>query len=168
MNVTTNPESPPFTTNTIRSPPGSRDYLFVVGFFFTTLLLFLITYVCCTCKRSRSPPPSDTADEDADNHHLIRFSRGLDDDVLVTFPTSVYSETIMRQKFDTSGTVANSAAGCAICLADYIPADVVRILPKCGHLFHVCCIDTWLKAHPTCPVCWNSPLASINVTELSQ
>ncbi|KAK1409721.1 hypothetical protein QVD17_36250 [Tagetes erecta] len=161
MNVTTDTEAPPFTT---QSPPGSQDYLFVVGFFFTALLLFLITYVSYTCKRSQSPPPSDTADDEADNNQLIRSSRGLDDNVLVTFQTSIYSETTMPHKSDTN----NCGVGCSICLADYIPADVVRILPECGHLFHVGCIDTWLKAHPTCPVCRNSPLAAVCVTELSQ
>ncbi|CAO2038159.1 unnamed protein product [Urochloa humidicola] len=42
-------------------------------------------------------------------------------------------------------------AQCAICLA------VVRygetLLPLCGHLFHVECIDLWLRSHPTCLLC---------------
>ncbi|KAJ0657513.1 putative transcription factor C2H2 family [Helianthus annuus] len=152
MNVTTDAETPSYTTTTLKSPPGRHDYLFVVGFFLTTIFLFTITYVYHICKRSRSPPPSDT-NEDAHNRHLIRLSRGLDEDVLVTFPTSVYSET----KVPHTGTVANGS-GCSICLGDYMPADVVRMLPECGHLFHVGCIDTWLKAHPTCPMCRTSPL----------
>lgn len=24
---------------------------------------------------------------------------------------------------------------------------------KCGHCFHKCCIDNWLKEQPTCPIC---------------
>ncbi|KAD7479865.1 hypothetical protein E3N88_03001 [Mikania micrantha] len=171
MNVTTtDTEAPPDTAiPVIQNPPGSHDYLFVVGFFLTTILLFTITYVSYICRRSRSrsrspPPPSDTADVEASDRHLIRFTGGLDDDVLVTFPTSVYSETTMPHKFGTgTGTVVNGS-GCSICLSDYMPADVVRVLPECGHLFHVGCVDTWLKAHATCPVCRNSPFAGVDKT----
>ncbi|KAK9061371.1 hypothetical protein SSX86_018552 [Deinandra increscens subsp. villosa] len=152
MNVTTDAEAPPYTITDIKHPPGSHDYLFVVGFFLTAIVLFTITYVSYKFKRSRPPPPPDTAGEDADDHNLIRFSRGLDHEVLVTFPMSVYSEMMID-----AGNVANGS-GCSICLADYMPPDVVRILPECGHLFHVGCVDTWLKSNPTCPVCRNSQL----------
>nr|CAD1827514.1 unnamed protein product [Ananas comosus var. bracteatus] len=33
------------------------------------------------------------------------------------------------------------------------PAEVLRLLPKCRHCFHVECVDTWLDAHSTCPLC---------------
>jgi hypothetical protein len=42
---------------------------------------------------------------------------------------------------------------CTVCLEEYEPKDVVRVLPACGHAFHAPCIDAWLRQHPTCPVC---------------
>ena len=42
---------------------------------------------------------------------------------------------------------------CSICLAEYHKEDVLRILPYCGHYFHIKCIDIWLLQHCTCPVC---------------
>uniref|UniRef100_A0A7N1A4X6 RING-type domain-containing protein n=1 Tax=Kalanchoe fedtschenkoi TaxID=63787 RepID=A0A7N1A4X6_KALFE len=42
---------------------------------------------------------------------------------------------------------------CTVCLADYHEEDTLRILPFCGHSFHVTCIDIWLYRHSTCPIC---------------
>ncbi|KAF9676581.1 hypothetical protein SADUNF_Sadunf08G0017100 [Salix dunnii] len=42
---------------------------------------------------------------------------------------------------------------CTVCLAEYHGEDILRILPYCGHSFHVTCIDIWLQQHSTCPVC---------------
>ncbi|KAK9019636.1 hypothetical protein V6N11_054151 [Hibiscus sabdariffa] len=42
---------------------------------------------------------------------------------------------------------------CIVCLSEYHTDDILRILPYCGHFFHVTCIDTWLQQHSTCPVC---------------
>jgi len=38
-------------------------------------------------------------------------------------------------------------------LADYKEREVLRIMPKCGHTFHLSCIDIWLRKQSTCPVC---------------
>ena len=46
---------------------------------------------------------------------------------------------------------------CAICLADFVTDDGVRLLP-CGHIFHVGEIDSWLtQQRRWCPVC-RSPI----------
>ncbi|GFS35943.1 RING/U-box superfamily protein [Actinidia rufa] len=42
---------------------------------------------------------------------------------------------------------------CAICLAEFVAGDEIRVLPPCGHGFHVGCIDTWLRSHSSCPSC---------------
>ncbi|CAM0954917.1 unnamed protein product [Alopecurus aequalis] len=44
-------------------------------------------------------------------------------------------------------------AQCSICLVLVRPGQSVRRLPACGHLFHASCVNKWLRAHPTCPLC---------------
>ncbi|MCD7457054.1 hypothetical protein HAX54_033971 [Datura stramonium] len=42
---------------------------------------------------------------------------------------------------------------CAVCLNKFEHSEILRLLPKCKHAFHVECVDTWLDAHSTCPLC---------------
>lgn len=42
---------------------------------------------------------------------------------------------------------------CVVCLGEFGNEDIVKIMPKCCHVFHRECIDTWLACHLTCPVC---------------
>ncbi|XP_039129767.1 RING-H2 finger protein ATL2-like [Dioscorea cayenensis subsp. rotundata] len=42
---------------------------------------------------------------------------------------------------------------CAVCLGEIEEGELARIVPKCGHGFHVECIDMWLASHATCPLC---------------
>ncbi|CAA7017683.1 unnamed protein product [Microthlaspi erraticum] len=42
---------------------------------------------------------------------------------------------------------------CVICLEDFQVNDVVRVLVRCKHVFHVPCIDSWCSYKLTCPVC---------------
>jgi len=46
-----------------------------------------------------------------------------------------------------------SAVLCAVCLEDVRAGEMVRQLPVCRHLFHVDCVDVWLRSHRTCPLC---------------
>ncbi|XP_037460374.1 E3 ubiquitin-protein ligase ATL41-like [Triticum dicoccoides] len=46
---------------------------------------------------------------------------------------------------------------CVVCLQELEDGDVVRVLPACRHFFHGSCIDTWLRAHSSCPVCRAEP-----------
>ena len=57
---------------------------------------------------------------------------------------------------------------CSICLSAFTKGQVIRVLPKCHHEFHKCCIDKWAmtfasreydfspyvkRGRPTCPLC---------------
>ncbi|RCV21849.1 hypothetical protein SEVIR_4G139700v4 [Setaria viridis] len=58
---------------------------------------------------------------------------------------------------------SSSVLLCAVCLEDVRAGEVVRQLPACRHLFHVDCVDAWLRAHRTCPLC-RCDLSPPNVT----
>lgn len=82
---------------------------------------------------------------------LAVAERGLDEATLNTYPNLLYSEVI-RKGTDSK----NNYSSCSICLRDYKESDVLRMLPDCGHLYHLRCVDPWLKSHPTCPMCRSS------------
>lgn len=41
---------------------------------------------------------------------------------------------------------------CILCLAEYEDGDELRFL-NCEHIFHVVCVDEWLRRNKTCPLC---------------
>lgn len=42
---------------------------------------------------------------------------------------------------------------CAICLSEFVNGDKIRVLPACGHGFHVRCIEKWINGGGSCPTC---------------
>ncbi|XP_023644378.1 E3 ubiquitin-protein ligase At1g63170 [Capsella rubella] len=48
--------------------------------------------------------------------------------------------------------ISGEDASCCICLTRYGDDEAVRELP-CSHVFHVDCVDKWLKINATCPLC---------------
>ncbi|CAA0837790.1 RING-H2 finger protein ATL70 [Striga hermonthica] len=83
---------------------------------------------------------------------------GIDEATLKSYPKVLYSEA--RR--------AHGESCCSICLADYRGTDTLRVLPDCGHLFHMRCVDPWLRLHPTCPVCRTSPMPTPLSTPLAE
>ncbi|KAL6888158.1 hypothetical protein ACP4OV_009184 [Aristida adscensionis] len=71
--------------------------------------------------------------------------RGLAPSALAAIPKLAYRRD--------AGGAGGGWAQCAICLAVVRDGEPVRLLPACGHLFHVECIDLWLRSHATCPLC---------------
>ncbi|XP_022762435.1 RING-H2 finger protein ATL18-like [Durio zibethinus] len=52
---------------------------------------------------------------------------------------------------------------CSICLVEFEKEDVVSQLHKCGHLFHMNCIEKWLDRDQfTCPLCRSFLFANTN------
>ncbi|KAF8724382.1 hypothetical protein HU200_021415 [Digitaria exilis] len=65
--------------------------------------------------------------------------RGLDPAVLAAIPVVI---------------VVDAGAGdCAVCLGELEAGEKARALPRCGHRFHVECIDAWFRGNATCPLC---------------
>ncbi|KAL6911872.1 hypothetical protein ACP4OV_000677 [Aristida adscensionis] len=70
-------------------------------------------------------------------------NKGVKKEVLQRLPTVTY--------VSDGGEAA--ADECAICLAEFEDGQAMRVLPQCGHAFHAACVDTWLRAHSSCPSC---------------
>ncbi|CAJ1952724.1 unnamed protein product [Sphenostylis stenocarpa] len=73
-------------------------------------------------------------------------AQGINRELLNTFPTLFYSNIKDLKK-------GEETLECAVCLTDFSEKDALRLLPKCNHVFHPHCIDSWLASHVTCPVC---------------
>ncbi|KAL6297065.1 hypothetical protein ACE6H2_005207 [Prunus campanulata] len=74
------------------------------------------------------------------------MARGLDPAVIETFPAFLYSDVKALQ-------LGQDSLECAVCLNEFQDDETLRLIPKCDHVFHPDCIDTWLLSHSTCPVC---------------
>lgn len=119
----------------------------------------------CTHMHSRSETStrgSSLTSTETDSVHVTIEVAGLDDAALRRFPKFLYSQTKPHKSDSTA------ASCCSICLGDYKDTDMLRVLPDCGHLFHRKCVDPWLRLHPTCPVCRNSPAPTPLPTPLAE
>lgn len=59
---------------------------------------------------------------------------------------------VFSSEYHNSIEIDPNGDSCVVCFDIYKPQDVVRIL-TCKHFFHKACIDPWLLAHRTCPMC---------------
>ncbi|RCV44497.1 hypothetical protein SEVIR_9G383600v4 [Setaria viridis] len=76
-----------------------------------------------------------------------RAAVGLDAAAMEALPVLTYA-TARAVK------AGRGALECAVCLSEFDDAgEKLRLLPGCCHVFHAACIDVWLAAHVTCPVC---------------
>ncbi|XP_020580907.1 RING-H2 finger protein ATL54-like [Phalaenopsis equestris] len=112
------------------------------------LFLILTYYTVLVNRRRRGDIPdagdgftSELGDGEADYPVWHVRTVGLDESAINSISPKPY----------VSG--AGTAADCSVCLGDFCEGELVRILPACGHAFHVSCIDTWLRAHINCPLC---------------
>ncbi|XP_062179004.1 RING-H2 finger protein ATL8-like [Phragmites australis] len=137
------------------------------------LLLGLVGWFAPTGTRSgtlamrqQAPAPALGAVRLA--HH--RCSCGLADAAIGALPMFAFeppaAKDIGGDDDDGRGKPRGNSVPCAVCLEDVQAGEMVRHLPACRHLFHVDCVDVWLRAHRTCPLC-RRELSPLNVTDPS-
>ncbi|KAL1830317.1 hypothetical protein ACET3Z_008729 [Daucus carota] len=143
--------------------------------FLLCFALILLSYICFRFSRRRQLNPNNTnhnpnfaatsdngiilsrrifvAEDEDDEHNSVI---GLDQAVINSYPKFPF----------VIGAGGDSV--CAICLGEYKDAEMLRMLPDCGHFFHLTCVDEWLRLNASCPVCRNSPLPTPLSTPLSE
>lgn len=75
---------------------------------------------------------------------------GIKKRALRSIPVEVY---VGGDAKDDEEEGAGSGDVCAICLGEFAGGEKVRVLPRCGHAFHVPCVDAWLLSRGSCPTC---------------
>ncbi|KAK1293566.1 RING-H2 finger protein ATL46 [Acorus calamus] len=148
------PPPPPSPTSKI-----SPAFLFVIVilaviFFISGLLHLLVRFIIkhpsslfstLSSQSARYPPPNSPSDAlQRQLQQLFHLhDSGLDQAFIDALPVFHYREIIgSKEPFD-----------CAVCLCEFSDEDKLRLLPLCGHAFHLDCIDTWLLSNSTCPLC---------------
>ncbi|KAJ4765874.1 RING/U-box superfamily protein [Rhynchospora pubera] len=99
---------------------------------------------------NRNAPTDDDLSSNMNFVHRSNESHrtisGLHPSVIAALPVLVYQKG--RKDADGDGS-----AQCVVCLEQLEEGEKVRVLLRCKHLFHVNCINMWLRLHSTCPIC---------------
>lgn len=77
----------------------------------------------------------------------VSATRGLPQDIIEKLPNYTF--------YSTERNALSQEKNCAICLQDFRDGECAKMLPSCGHSFHLHCIDDWLSRQGTCPLCRN-------------
>ncbi|MCL7033422.1 hypothetical protein MKW94_016146 [Papaver nudicaule] len=92
--------------------------------------------------------------------YVNNFRGHLHDDALISTSRSsrfsgIDKTLIESLPFFKFSALKGSKQGleCAVCLSKFEDTEVLRLLPKCKHAFHINCVDQWLESHSSCPLC---------------
>ncbi|KAH1092595.1 hypothetical protein AAZX31_14G011700 [Glycine max] len=90
------------------------------------------------------------------NMNMASSNKGASDDQISQLPSWRHKEAGVKLELgngsEGSKKLINEDPECCICLAKYKDKEEVRQLP-CSHMFHLKCVDQWLKITSCCPLC---------------
>ncbi|KAK7301892.1 hypothetical protein RJT34_12769 [Clitoria ternatea] len=90
------------------------------------------------------------------NMNVGSSAKGASDDQISQLPSwrfkLVHGNLDLANDSESSERLINEDPECCICLAKYKDKEEVRQLP-CSHLFHLKCVDQWLRIISCCPLC---------------
>ncbi|ONK69465.1 uncharacterized protein A4U43_C05F23230 [Asparagus officinalis] len=149
---TSQPPPAPSSSNSSRISPAILFIIVILAviFFVSGLLHLLVRFIIRKNPSSSSHSNhhnQETTNSDALQRQLQQLfhlhDSGLDQAFIDALPIFLYREIVgSKEPFD-----------CAVCLCEFSQDDKLRLLPICGHAFHLNCIDTWLLSNSTCPLC---------------
>ncbi|CAA3018134.1 RING-H2 finger ATL67-like [Olea europaea subsp. europaea] len=124
---------------------GMNLITIIIGFGMSaTFIVFVCTRLICGRLRRIESGEMFEIDSRIDLQMPERRANGLQPGVVAAIPKLMFN----REAFSSTEDMQ-----CTICLAEYQEREVLRIMPNCGHSFHLSCIDIWLRKQSTCPVC---------------
>ncbi|RAL47031.1 hypothetical protein DM860_017072 [Cuscuta australis] len=151
------PQPPPPPRSSTRSVRINQNAA-IAGAVVATLLLlgcYLVVVKICFGWIRRNRATQDSPD--GENQEFVDESRGAVMDHPIWYirtiglqPSVINTITILKYKSD-DGLV--DGTDCSVCLSAFREDEILRLLPKCNHAFHIRCIDTWLRSHTNCPLC---------------
>ncbi|KAK9269008.1 hypothetical protein L1049_000776 [Liquidambar formosana] len=105
-------------------------------------LTFILLIYAKFCHRAPAPVHGDEQNLQGLIRSRSQFS-GIDKTAIESLPFFRFS------------SLKGSREGleCAVCLSKFEDTEILRLLPKCKHAFHIDCIDQWLEKHSSCPIC---------------
>lgn len=83
--------------------------------------------------------------------HLNKRPPGLTEEALSCLPVEVFC---VSEESDEQH-VSRGSRECSICLESFLVGDQLICLP-CGHRYHFCCLDPWVRTCADCPYCRRS------------
>ncbi|KAF3441890.1 hypothetical protein FNV43_RR15805 [Rhamnella rubrinervis] len=130
----------PPTSHTTPAQPSLAVVLGILCCIMSAVTFSLLTYM--KFCRGRGSGQGNLQNQGGLIGRSSRFS-GIDKTVIESLPFFRFS------------ALKGSKEGleCAVCLSKFEYIEVLRLLPKCKHAFHLDCIDYWLEKHSSCPLC---------------
>ena len=134
------PPSPANTFSPTAAGPGSSQPAISSGIAIAILVVFgaFIFFAIFKFYNSCSDPTPENTSPPSVRRPAAK--KGLSAEIISSLPKRLYRETDANEE-------------CVVCLGDFVSNELLKELPKCGHTFHVDCIDKWLSLRTTCPVC---------------
>ncbi|XP_015081054.1 RING-H2 finger protein ATL43 [Solanum pennellii] len=137
--IAESPSPPPYYRS--RGSPFRPSIVIVVAILTTIFsIVFMLLLYAKHCKREGEFGIGLTNAGSSS----FRKNSGIDRTVIESLPVFRFG-SLRGQKAE--------GLECAVCLNKFESTEILRLLPKCKHAFHIECVDTWLDAHSTCPLC---------------
>ncbi|CAL5407497.1 unnamed protein product [Camellia sinensis] len=126
---------------------GRTLFSIVVLVAFILLITLLFIYARWVCRLRLLLSASSDLPHAPPSQPQPQPPQGLHPSTINSFPIILHNSSTMKTVDDSE---------CCICLGIFQNEDKVKVLPKCHHCYHSDCVDRWLTAHSSCPLCRSS------------